>query len=281
MGLKVLTLSPAEATARAYYNSTDADRFYASIWGGEDIHIGLYESPEDAIRVASLRTVERMASLVDQRRAETHVLDLGSGYGGAARWLAANRSCSVVGLNLSEAQNRRARVLTSEQCLDSRVRIVDGTFEDIPARDATFDVAWSQDAMLHGGNRRRTLREVARVLKSGSDFVFTDPMQADECPQGVLAPILARIHLDSLASPGFYRSQASALGLTEVGWDDLTPHLVHHYRRVLQETERRAADMLDAVSADYIARMTTGLRHWIAAGEHGHLVWGIFHFRKA
>ena len=27
-------------TARAYYDSEDADNFYAAIWGGEDIHIG-------------------------------------------------------------------------------------------------------------------------------------------------------------------------------------------------------------------------------------------------
>jgi sarcosine/dimethylglycine N-methyltransferase len=134
--------------------------------------------------------------------------------------------------------------------------------------------------LLHSGNRSRVLREVARVLVPGGDFVFTDPMQADGCPSGVLSPILARIHLDSLASPAFYRAQARKLALTEVGFDDLTPHLVQHYRRVLRETERRAADRLDDVSAAYIARMTAGLRHWIAGGERGHLVWGIFHFRR-
>ncbi len=51
-------------TAREYYNSTDADRFYATIWGGEDIHIGLYESENDSIVDASRRTVEKMAATV-------------------------------------------------------------------------------------------------------------------------------------------------------------------------------------------------------------------------
>ena len=31
--------------AREYYNSDDADKFYYDVWGGEDIHIGLYEGP--------------------------------------------------------------------------------------------------------------------------------------------------------------------------------------------------------------------------------------------
>ena len=38
-----LNYSTTVDTARDYYNSSDADRFYATIWGGEDIHIGLYD----------------------------------------------------------------------------------------------------------------------------------------------------------------------------------------------------------------------------------------------
>lgn len=50
-------------TARSYYNSTDADTFYFTIWGGEDIHIGKYYSDEDSIFEASRRTVQEMAEL--------------------------------------------------------------------------------------------------------------------------------------------------------------------------------------------------------------------------
>ena len=53
--------SPTVETARNYYNSTDADRFYATIWGGEDIHIGLYENNTDTIYNASRRTVETLS----------------------------------------------------------------------------------------------------------------------------------------------------------------------------------------------------------------------------
>ena len=39
-------------TARSYYNSDDADNFYFHVWGGTDIHIGLYEIPGESIAVA-------------------------------------------------------------------------------------------------------------------------------------------------------------------------------------------------------------------------------------
>ena len=41
------TYSEVVETARGYYNSDDAEAFYSTIWGGEDIHIGLYEDEAD------------------------------------------------------------------------------------------------------------------------------------------------------------------------------------------------------------------------------------------
>ena len=52
----------ATEVARDYYNSDDADNFYYEIWGGEDIHIGLYREPGEPIALASTRTVATMAS---------------------------------------------------------------------------------------------------------------------------------------------------------------------------------------------------------------------------
>lgn len=39
--------SSVARTAQAYYNSGDADNFYFHVWGGEDIHVGIYNSEQD------------------------------------------------------------------------------------------------------------------------------------------------------------------------------------------------------------------------------------------
>ena len=57
--------SQAVRTAQEYYNSEDADTFYATIWGGEDIHIGLYESEDEPIADASV-----VAGMVNTRHLE-------------------------------------------------------------------------------------------------------------------------------------------------------------------------------------------------------------------
>jgi sarcosine/dimethylglycine N-methyltransferase len=267
-------------TARSYYNSDDADNFYFHVWGGEDIHIGLYETPGESIAEASRRTVRRMAEQVSGLNEQSHVLDLGAGYGGAARYLAKTYGCRVTALNLSEKENTRHREMNREQGLDRLIEVVDGSFESVPAGDAAFDLAWSQDAILHSGERERVIGEIARVLRPGGELVFTDPMQADDCPPGVLQPVLERIHLDSLGSIAFYREAAARHGLREVDVIELTDNLVRHYARVRDELEHNRASLAGKVTETYIERMLAGLGHWVEAGEKGYLRWGILHFRK-
>ena len=265
------------ALARDYYDSNEADDFYRTIWGGEDIHVGLYDMGPD-ITAASRRTVDRMAGkagiLKDKR-----VLDLGSGYGGAARVLAGEFGAQVTCLNLSAVENERNRALTREAGLDHKISVVDGSFDAVPFEAGTFDMAWSQDAILHAPDRRAVLDEVTRVLKPGGDFIFTDPMQADTLQsKDALQPIYDRIHLPDLASFGFYRAELSERGFEEVEVEELTDHMRTHYARVSEELDARRRE-LDAGDA-FIDRMLKGLSHWVSGAEGGLLAWGIMHFRR-
>jgi sarcosine/dimethylglycine N-methyltransferase len=265
------------ALARDYYDSDEADDFYRTIWGGEDIHVGLYDKGPD-VAAASRRTVERMAQEVGPL-AGKRVLDLGSGYGGAARVLAGEYGANVTCLNLSAVENERNRALTREAGLDDKVTVVDGSFDSVPFEDGTFDVVWSQDAILHAPDRRAVLDEVARVLKTGGDFIFTDPMQADALQDTeALRPIYDRIHLPDLASFGFYREELSKRGFEEISIQELTAQMRTHYARISEELDARRDEI--GASDAFVDRMLKGLSHWVSGAEGGLLAWGIMHFRK-
>lgn len=266
--------------AEEYYNSTDADEFYFKIWGGEHIHVGIYHYPNEPIKVASQRIVPKMASHLNLDVFKK-VLDLGSGYGGGPRYLAKNFGCHVTCLNLSEVQNERNEQFNMERGLEHLVDVVHGSFEEIPFPDNSFDVVWSQDAMVHSGSRDQVVAEAYRVLKPGGEFIFTDLMQGDEIPKGVLGPVLERIHLESLGSFKFYWDEARKQGFELMAIDNMSNHLVTHYDRVRQETEKQYDDIVDACGKEYIDRMIQGLNHWVKAGHEGHLNWGILHFKKA
>jgi len=275
----MVTKSEAVERAEAYYDSGEADAFYQAIWGGQDIHIGIYRDDAEPIADASRRTVESMADHLIRSDASTRVLDLGAGYGGSARYLADRFGCKVTCLNLSETQNALNRTLTAEAGLAELVDVVYGDFENIPEPDDSFDIVWSQDAILHSGNRTRVLDEVSRVLVGDGQFTFTDPMQSDTCPDGVLQPILDRIQLSTLASFGFYRTELAARGFEESRTEELTDQLRMHYWRVGKALQDRYDEAVKMSGQTYVDNMIKGLQHWVDGADRGYLAWGIMDYR--
>ncbi|TVS13237.1 MAG: methyltransferase domain-containing protein [Wenzhouxiangella sp.] len=267
--------------ARDYYNSTDADLFYKEVWGGEDIHVGLYRSEDESIAIASRRTVQHMAALAGALTPSSRMIDLGAGYGGSARYLADRFGLHCVALNLSNVENDRSRQMNRDAGLDDRIEIVEGDFASLDFPDETFDLAWSQEAILHSGSRDKVCAEAARVLKPGGRFVFTDPMQADDASSSSLQAVYDRLHLSSLASPAFYRNVLSASGMREVSFEEYPEQMARHYARVREVLVEQAETLLEkGMSEDYIERMKSGLTHWVDGGRNGVLTWGIFVFEK-
>lgn len=265
--------------AEEYYDSDDADAFYSLIWGGEDVHIGCYEETDD-IKAASIETVDRMAAMLEGLGSDARMLDIGAGYGGSARRLAARTGCQVRCLNISETQNDTNRYKNRQQGLQDKVSVVHGSFDDIPEPDSSFDFVWSQDAILHSDQREKVLSEVFRVLKPGGEFVFSDPMQADDCPEGVLQPVYDRLSLNSLGSFRFYREAAESLGFDVLDQVDLTHNLRAHYDRVRQELEANYDRVGESSSKEYLDKMLVGLANWVKAADEGYLAWGFQRFRK-
>jgi len=278
-------LSRAEAQTESYYDSSDADRFYELVWGGEDIHIGLYSAigeyaETDDIKEASRRTVENMAGQLQNLGPDSQVIDLGAGYGGSARYLSSHTGCSVSCLNISEVQNRRNRELNWQQGLDQKIEVLHGSFEDIPCADASKDIVWSQDSFLHSDNKDKVMEEIGRITAPGGELIFTDPMQADDCPEGVLQPVYDRLNLESMGSFAYYREKLASLGFAEEQCTDLTPQLRNHYNNVRLVLEGRYKELTNAISTEYMDRMIQGLENWVSAADSGYLAWGILHFRK-
>ena len=272
--------SSSSTVAATYYDSSDADRFYAEIWGGEDIHIGLYETADQPIASASARTVQALIDLAGPAPAEGCVVDLGSGYGGASRRIAKQWQVNVHAINISAVENMRHRDLNNAAGLAKLIEVHDASFEEVPLPDGIADVVWSQDAILHSGNRLQVMNEVSRLLKPGGVFVLTDPMACDGIEANALQPILDRIHLSDLASPDRYQTWAEASGMTRDVWQERTEMLVRHYTRVREELRRRHQELASVISTDYLSRMDAGLGHWIEGGSQGRLCWGLMRFTK-
>ena len=61
-----------------------------AIWGGESIHVGIFDQPGISIRDAARRAVTYLAGRLDSIGPDKTVIDLGSGFGGPIRQLVAD-----------------------------------------------------------------------------------------------------------------------------------------------------------------------------------------------
>ncbi|RUL79650.1 class I SAM-dependent methyltransferase [Dyella choica] len=106
--------------------------------------------------------------------AGTSVLDIGSGVGGPARFLAATYGCQVVGIDLSEPFVDAARYLTLRTGQSERVSFHTGSALDLPYDDSRFDTAMLQHVAMNIADRARLYGEIRRVLKPGGRFATFD-----------------------------------------------------------------------------------------------------------
>jgi SAM-dependent methyltransferase len=125
------------------------------------------------------------------------VLEVGSGSGGPAVYLARSRGCRLTGIDINEHGVRNATMLAGARGVADRVefRTVDASLP-LPFPSGRFDAVLSNDAMCHVRERGSVLREWHRVLRPGGRALFTDAM--------VITGILSHDEIATRSSIGFY-----------------------------------------------------------------------------
>jgi sarcosine/dimethylglycine N-methyltransferase len=106
--------------------------------------------------------------------AEMSVLDVGSGVGGPARFLAATYGCRVTGVDLSEPFVEAARYLTGRTGQGGLVSFQTGSALALPFDGGCFDAVFLQHVAMNIADRARLYRELRRVLKPGGRFATYD-----------------------------------------------------------------------------------------------------------
>ena len=112
-------------------------------------------APIDQFHSRGLAATKELVAMLDPQPGE-RLIDLGSGLGGPARWIAANYDCHVTGIDLMPEYCEAARALTEAAGLSDRIDIHQGSALETPFADASFDRAYSQclsEKMLKRMNR--------------------------------------------------------------------------------------------------------------------------------
>lgn len=147
------------------------------------------------------------------------VLDIGCGAGGiscdlAARFGAAN----VIGIDVEGTVCDHARRRAERLGLTDRVEIRQVEPGPFPFPDASFDIVFSKDSIVHIPDKETLARDVFRVLRPGGWFVASDWLIShDGDPSPEMAAYIAAEALDfGMASPARYRRALADAGFVDV-----------------------------------------------------------------
>lgn len=199
-------------------------------------------NPDDLKPVDEFHTGGLLATdeLLKQLEIEpgTRVLDIGSGIGGTARYVAQNYGARVTGVDLTEEYVETARYLSNAVELGELTHFHPGSATDLPVMDETFDLA----LMLHVGmnieDKAALFRSAARALAPGGHFAIFDMMRAgDDTDLAFPLPWAESAEMSFVAPPEVYREAATAAGFRNVAERDRGDFALDFFRGVLERME--------------------------------------------
>jgi ubiquinone/menaquinone biosynthesis C-methylase UbiE len=162
---------------RDHYHATgltDRLKIALAVFGPEDQQLTPQQlGALDQFHTRGLAATAELAKLAGIT-ADMAVLDVGSGVGGPARFLAATYGCRVTGIDLSEPFVDAARYLTRRTGQSEQVSFRAASALDLPFDGSRFDAVLLQHVAMNIAERARLYREIRRVLKPSGRFATFD-----------------------------------------------------------------------------------------------------------
>eukprot|EP00871_Galdieria_phlegrea_P004717 jgi/Galph1/5246/GphlegSOOS_G3823.1 len=210
-----------------------------------------------------------------------HILDIGCGIGGSARYLAKkDKRIRITGITLSSSQVERGKKLNEEQNLQSQIQLLIADAHHLPFPDNCFDIIWSLESGEHMADKYLFLSECSRVLKPNGKLAMLVwchrkcPPPLDDEERVILYSIYEAYRLPYVCSIEELANVLYQTDMTDITKDDWSSSVFPFWMEVLQ-----TAFSIEAISqlcrSDWdTIRSVFAIRHMLAAMRRKLLVLG-------
>ena len=147
----------------------------------------------DSFHPGGIRLTERLGMLLGLT-IRSRVLDIASGKGTSALFLAEHFGCEVIGVDYGAQNVEQANAAAAAKGLEKRVSFQTGDAERLPFADASFDAVICECAFCTFPDKRAAADEFARVLRSGGSVGIERP----DARSGVVERIGRTARMDRL-----------------------------------------------------------------------------------
>ena len=202
------------------------------------------------------------------------ILDVGSGQGGPACFLARAFACRVLGVELSSVGHAAAEARARQAGLGDRVKFRHGDIHTVDLPAGEFDIVLSLDVWCHIPRRAALLQRCAQLLRPGGRLAFYD--QVDRRRR----PAAERRHLDllwrfaGLETPASYLRAVAVAGLQVVWQEATSDYAARFYAGLVDAFLAERAALEAAIGSKRYAEGLDRLRltrQLAGAGVIGHL----------
>lgn len=240
-----------EEVARHYGNAGIAARVLAALHEahGPDAPItvdGL--APLDQFHGRGPVATRELAALLAPQAGEC-LLDIGSGIGGPARWIAAKFGVHVTGVDLTPEFCEAAEALNAATGMRDQVTIIRGSALALPVPNGAFDAAYSQNVIMNIADKALFYREAFRALRPGGRLALSNLCAGAAGEPYYPVPWAETSETSFLATPQQMRADLVAAGFAIAEFRDITEAIREAQRR---NRERLEQGELPRVAADII-----------------------------
>ncbi len=168
-------------------------------------------APTDEFHIGSRPATQHLLNQLDFSAGD-HILDIGCGLGGAARYMATAYDTRVTGIDLTQSFVDVGNVLNSWVGMNGQVTLRRANALSLPFDDNEFDGA----TLLHVGmnieDKQRLFREICRVLRPGAALGVYDIMQINDGDLTFPVPWATESTISKLATPEQYEDALRQAG---------------------------------------------------------------------
>lgn len=195
---------------------------------------------------------------------EQHVLDIGSGLGGPARYVASQTKAAVTGIDLTPEYCNTASALTQMCGLSEFATFDQGNALALPYQDGEFDGAYTIHTAMNIQNKTGLYAEIYRVLKPGAFFGIYDVM-ADSSPEKMTFPVPWATTEDTsfLISPADLKDVLIQTGFDIITEDNLRGYALLAIKKRLESDTMSSREQI--IMGDLYKQKITNLLKNIAA----------------
>jgi len=192
--------------------------------------------PVDEFHTRGRKATREMAELTELKSSD-HVLDIGCGLGGTARYIAKEYKCTVKGIDLTEEYISVGTKLSELVNLNGRVELRCGSAVELPYEDEHFDVVWTQHVQMNVADKNRFYSEIARVLKPGGRLLFHDVFRGSNESPYYPTPWAENETMSFLVTETDARSIIEAAGLEIDRWIEKVQESIEFFERMIPRFE--------------------------------------------